>query len=460
MLPATGFWKLGEVINYQLTGLVADEVKTVKYDATISHCRPNPCTGSVDCHTHTNGVNAGGTKFAGTVTPPGHAMPSSMTITATVTPANGTAFTVSEETTALQYAATVQAAVGGDVQPGWPIDVVDVTTCFSPCQVPYMAGISSELAAPQFMYRQGAVYAFDLWYSESKTFPTGKIPIVSDGMTLTANYTPMTASLSAAAPPALVGAAGFYGFIEVKWTAPVDPGYDIILINVIAADGTDRSAAALATDSRAAIGVPMGAATYSIQLAGYRSVTQSKSSLGNALSVSSSGDPSKTCYAKSAPYGGTAAVIPGTIQLERFDQGGEGTAYHDLTAGNTGGATFRKTLDVDITLPGVSQYAVTQADAGEWLEYTVSVIVTGSYSFTFYLASMSAGSKLVCVMSDATVCNPANALVSCTQVGDTSGAFVAFPAAAPVTLAAGEHTLTVCIDASGLQLDKIVIAAA
>src|SRR5829696_2339139 len=43
---------------------------------------------------------------------------------------------------------------------------------------------------------------------------------------------------------------------------------------------------------------------------------------------------------------GAAAVIPGAIEAEAFDTGGEGVSYHDSTAANSGGA-FRST-DVDI----------------------------------------------------------------------------------------------------------------
>lgn len=34
------------------------------------------------------------------------------------------------------------------------------------------------------------------------------------------------------------------------------------------------------------------------------------------------------------PYGGTAATIPGIIQAEKFDLGGEGVGYSDSTLGN------------------------------------------------------------------------------------------------------------------------------
>src|SRR6185295_1284653 len=39
----------------------------------------------------------------------------------------------------------------------------------------------------------------------------------------------------------------------------------------------------------------------------------------------------------STPLGGTAAAIPGLLEAENFDDGGEGIAYHDTTTGNSGG---------------------------------------------------------------------------------------------------------------------------
>ena len=40
----------------------------------------------------------------------------------------------------------------------------------------------------------------------------------------------------------------------------------------------------------------------------------------------------------STPFKIGPVRVPGTIEAENFDAGGEGIAYHDLTAGNTGGA--------------------------------------------------------------------------------------------------------------------------
>ena len=75
----------------------------------------------------------------------------------------------------------------------------------------------------------------------------------------------------------------------------------------------------------------------------------------------------------STPFSGAPAPIPGTIQLENFDNGGEGVRHDDTTSGNAGGA-FR-TGDVDIEAQKAARAATTvgRIAAGEWLNYTVNV---------------------------------------------------------------------------------------
>jgi hypothetical protein len=48
------------------------------------------------------------------------------------------------------------------------------------------------------------------------------------------------------------------------------------------------------------------------------------------------------------PYGGTPWPVPGVIQVENFDNGSEGLAYHDTTATNDGG--YYRAESVDIVL--------------------------------------------------------------------------------------------------------------
>ena len=83
------------------------------------------------------------------------------------------------------------------------------------------------------------------------------------------------------------------------------------------------------------------------------------------------------------PYGGTPHAIPGTIQFEHFDEGGNGFAYFDDSPGTSvpNPPNFRSDEDVDIENceDGGNGYNIGWATSGEWLEYTVTVPVAGVY---------------------------------------------------------------------------------
>lgn len=93
------------------------------------------------------------------------------------------------------------------------------------------------------------------------------------------------------------------------------------------------------------------------------------------------------------PYGGTAWPIPGTIQSESYDVGGNGYAYSDDSPGNTGGATFRTDEDVDLEncTDAGGGYNLGFATAGEWLEYTVDVASAGAYDVDLRVAANGEG---------------------------------------------------------------------
>jgi|GEM_PF-68999 alpha-glucosidase len=96
-----------------------------------------------------------------------------------------------------------------------------------------------------------------------------------------------------------------------------------------------------------------------------------------------------------APYGGTPWPIPGTIQAENFDIGGQGIAYYDTDTANDGGQ-YRTTESVDIencTDAGAG-YDVGYTNAGEWENYMVNVTAAGVYSIQTRIASPNPGERM------------------------------------------------------------------
>lgn len=88
-------------------------------------------------------------------------------------------------------------------------------------------------------------------------------------------------------------------------------------------------------------------------------------------------------------YAGTIA-IPGTVEVENFDNGGETVAYHDNETANNGGQ-YRTNYGVDIEVCSEGGYNVGWTNNDEWLEYTVNVASTGTYNFDIRAASGGSG---------------------------------------------------------------------
>ncbi|MDF7824527.1 sulfatase-like hydrolase/transferase [Pontiellaceae bacterium B12227] len=74
-------------------------------------------------------------------------------------------------------------------------------------------------------------------------------------------------------------------------------------------------------------------------------------------------------------------MIPGRIELENYDEGGEGVAYHDDQVKH-GLRAFRPRdfVDVEQTSDVDGKYNVGWTRPGEWLKYTVEVSKTGMYT--------------------------------------------------------------------------------
>jgi len=132
-------------------------------------------------------------------------------------------------------------------------------------------------------------------------------------------------------------------------------------------------------------GTPTAAATSTITISGTNGGGTGSKTL--TLTV--------TTAAVESPYGGTRWTIPGTIQAENYDNGGEGLAYHDNDAGNTGGAYRSDNVDVrTVTSDAGGGYQVGWTNSGEYLKYMVNVAAAGTYVFKARVASGGSGGAI------------------------------------------------------------------
>jgi hypothetical protein len=94
-------------------------------------------------------------------------------------------------------------------------------------------------------------------------------------------------------------------------------------------------------------------------------------------------------------YSGAPFALPGLLQAENYDLGGEGVAYHDTTLSNEGRSDYRPgdAVDIQVTkdVGGGNQLAYLRV--GEWYEYTTS-LPAGKYNINVRMSSPYEGRRL------------------------------------------------------------------
>ena len=150
-----------------------------------------------------------------------------------------------------------------------------------------------------------------------------------------------------------------------------------------------------------------------------------------------------------SPVWGAGAPVPGVIQAEDYNSGGEGVAYHDTTAGNTGGAYRSDNVDIEAGAGAVNGNNVGWIVAGEWLNFTVNVSTSGTYQVRYRVASQLAGPFTVQLSVDG---QPADAVTFSGTGGWYNWSNVDSPA--PFTLSNGTHTVRLDFSSTDFNLDE------
>src|SRR5579872_2939396 len=110
-----------------------------------------------------------------------------------------------------------------------------------------------------------------------------------------------------------------------------------------------------------------------------------------ALSLAAA--PTMAQAAADAPFGGTAAAVPGTVQAANYDTGGQGVAYNVTSTNGTANSYRTDGVDLEATADTQDTSAPGGADdmgwttPGQWFRYTVQVATAGTYTVSFRVAS-------------------------------------------------------------------------
>ena len=147
--------------------------------------------------------------------------------------------------------------------------------------------------------------------------------------------------------------------------------------------------------------------------------------------------------------------IPGVIQAENFDKGGEGMTFHDSDSQDEGETNYRTDNEgVDI-VKGNGGYVIGYTAADEWLEYTVNVTEGGKYS---YAATVSSGSTNSAFTLGLVKNGKVTSLfkVNVPQTGNNSwDTYKAVEGNISSRLEAGEQVFRITINGAYCNIDKI-----
>jgi fibronectin type 3 domain-containing protein len=143
-----------------------------------------------------------------------------------------------------------------------------------------------------------------------------------------------------------------------------------------------------------------------------------------------------------SPFTGLGQGTDALIQIEDFDHGGEGIAYHDLDAANNGALKYRGNQGVDLqtTTDAGGGANLSFVKAGEWLQYTILVGQTGTYNLDVRVANTISGGTFHFEVDGVNITGP--------MVIPNTGGFQVFKTLTKsgISLSAGQHTVRLVMD--------------
>ena len=160
--------------------------------------------------------------------------------------------------------------------------------------------------------------------------------------------------------------------------------------------------------------------------------------------------PSVAHAAAGAPFGGSAAAVPGTVQAANYDTGGQGVAYNVASTNGSAnsyrsdGIDLETTADTQDTSVAGGAYDMGWTNAAQWFNYTVNVATAGTYSVAFRVSSPYGITDALHVANSA-----GTNLTGSVAVPNTGGYETWTTVTASITLSAGQQTLTVDQDSNG-----------
>ena len=158
-------------------------------------------------------------------------------------------------------------------------------------------------------------------------------------------------------------------------------------------------------------------------------------------------------FAAEGPFGGTAAAVPGTVQAENYDTGGQGVAYNVTSVNGTANNYRSDGVDLEVTTDTGGGHNLGWTAKGQWFKYTVNVANAGTYMVTFRVAGINATTDAFHISNSSGTNLTGNVNTPATGGWQTWTNVVA-----TIALPAGQQTLTFDQDNAGWNLNYFTIS--
>ena len=154
------------------------------------------------------------------------------------------------------------------------------------------------------------------------------------------------------------------------------------------------------------------------------------------------------------PFGDMVS-LPGVIEAENFDEGGETLSFHDTDKVDEGGTKYRSDNEGLDIVTGNGGHAIGYTAANEWTEYTVNVTTPGKYEFEATVSSGVTGSSFrICLVKNSTIMTLATVTVP--QTGSSNwDTYKVVKGVLSRNLEEGEQVLRLVISGAQCNIDKI-----
>ena len=260
----------------------------------------------------------------------------------------------------------------------------------------------------------------------------------------TSTTTGATCSAVPGAPGGLSASGTTSSGTTLSWSAVTPPSNCSITSYTIYKSGTSIGTS---TGTSFAVSGLSASTNYSFTVAASDSDGTGSQSSSVSVTTTSSGT-------SEAPYGGTPAAIPGTVQAENYDTGGQGVAYNVTSTNGSDNGYRSDGIDLEACTDTGGGVDLGWTAAGQWFRYTVNVASAGTYTATFRVANGATASGSFHIQNSS-----GTNLSGAVNVAVTGGWQTWTSVTANVTLPAGQQVLTVSQDTGNYNINYISFAA-